>query len=80
MVNVFGEVSELEFEHATVNNRLRSTQNRERLFEKEITLLMDLLFMIFPFSTDRGVDGHKSGPVVLRPQGHPDTVRIAAHE
>ena len=62
MVNVFDEVSELEFEHATVNNRLRSTQNRERFFEKKRTFLIDLLFMIFPFSTDRGLIAISQAP------------------
>jgi hypothetical protein len=57
MVNVFDEVSELEFEHATVNNRLRSTQNRARLFAKKRTFLFDFVFMIFSFSTDLGGGG-----------------------
>lgn len=54
MVNDFDEVSELELEHATVNNRLKSTKNRARLFAKKRTFLFDFVFMILPFSAGRG--------------------------
>jgi len=64
MVNVFDEVSELEFEHATVNNRLRSTQNKARLFAKKKTFLFDFVFMIFPFSSGRGFVASSQDSVV----------------